>query len=371
MVDGFLLFTILDVWRMVLPLGLTLILFVTETLKRWHGDSFYQGIRDVLSHLVFRLTLSLFLISGIVGLLVPSVLGYPVPESHIAVGPWGYEEIWGFVLGGVCLWRSCQGNARGMHASLAWIGAAAVVFLAVGVFWIGRWDLMANEGNVPAGWFIMEISTLNWTRVIPKSVHLLFSSLAAGGVMVTCLGLLGWFEGRAGATSSIPCFRPIPSPEIIRYGVGWILSGVVPQMLIGPWLFLVLGEVPRGGLIDGSGLASALFFVSVMAALVALVLLNASFMVPHVTGLVWGGLISVMITLVLMGMIRYVMFVATLYSKGIPVAIGSVTPFHFLAVLVLTALLVAILYRWCVRPLHALFPRSSSTERLDKGLSAI
>ena len=360
MVDGFLLFTILDVWRMVLPLGLTLVLCVTELLNRWYGNSYYKGIRDVLSPLVFRLTIGFFFISGVVGFLVPSVLGYPIPEPHIAVGPWGYEEVLGFVLGGVCLWRGCQRDLGGRPSRLVWTGCAAGVFLGVGVLWIGRWDAMANDGHVPAGWFMMHISTLDWTRVIPKTFHLLFSSLAAGGVLVTLLGLLGWFGG-PGRSLSRPGVQPIPSPEVIRFGVGWILSGVVPQMLIGPWLFLVLAEGPRGGLVDGSGLASALFFVSVMAALVALVLLNASFMVPQVQGLVWGGLLSVVITLLLMGMIRYVMFLATLHSNGIPIAIGSVTPFHLLTVLVFAGLLGVILVRWCMRPLGVLIPDPSST----------
>lgn len=357
MVDGFLLFTILDVWRMVLPLGLTSILFVTEFLNIWHGDSHYEGIRDVLIPLVFRLTLGLFVISGIVGLLVPSILGYSIPESHIAVGPWSYEEILGFVLGGVCLWQICRRNVRGRTFLLVWMGCAVAVFLGVGVLWIGRWDAMANGGNVG---FVLEFSTLNWTHVIPKAFHLLFSSLAAGGVMVTLLGLLGGFGGSAGASSRLRV-QPLHSFEVIRYGVGWILSGVVPQILIGPWLFLVLGEVPRESLIDGSGLASALFFVSVTAALVALVLLNASFMVPHVKGLVWGGLISVVMTLMLMGIIRYVLFLSTLHSQGIPIAIGNVTPFHLLTVLIFTGLLGAILIRWCVRPLDVLFPSPSSS----------
>jgi hypothetical protein len=357
MVDGFLLFTILDVWRMVLPLGLTLIVLVTDMFNRWPGSSHYGMIRDVLSPLVFRLTFSLLVISAIVGLLVPSILGYPMPESHIAVGPWGYEEMLGFVLGGVCLWRNRQRDVRGMSPRLAWTGCAAAVFLGVGVLWIGRWDAMANEGNVPDGWFVLQLSTLDWTRVVPKAFHLFFASLAAGGLMVTLLGLIGWFGAPAGSASG-PRFQSIPSPEIIRYGVGWILSGLVPQMLIGPWLFLVLGEVPRGGLIDGGGLASTLFFVSVTAALVALVLLNASFMVPHVKGLVWGGVISFVITLVLMGIIRYMIFLATLRSQGIPIAIGSVSLFHLLTVLVLTGLLGAILIRWCVRPFHVLSPSS-------------
>jgi hypothetical protein len=355
MVDGFLLFTILDVWRMVLPLGLTLILFVTEVLNRWPGGSHYGVIRDVLSSVGFRLTFGLLVISGITGLLVPSVLGYPLPESHIAAGPWSFEELLGFVLGGVCLWRSCKPDVRGMPPRLAWMGCGAAVFLGVGVLWIGRWDAMANEGNVPGGWFALQLSSLDWTRVVPKAFHLLFSSLVAGGLMVTLLGLIGWFGVPEGSASG-PRFQRIPPPEIIRYGVGWILSGLVSQMLIGPWLFLVLGEVPRGDLIDGSGLASALFFVSVTAALVALVLLNASFMVPHVKGLVWGGVISVVMTLVLMGIIRYMMFLATLRSQGIPIAIGSVTLFHLMTVLVLTGLLGAILIRWCVRPLNVLSP---------------
>ncbi len=357
MVDGFLLFTVLDVWRMVLPLGLTLIVLVTEMFNRWPGGSLYGVIRDVLSPLVFRLTVSLLVISGIVGLLVPSILGYPMPESHIAVGPWGYEELLGFVSGGVCLWRSRQRDVRGMPPRPAWMGCAAALFLGVGVLWIGRWDAMANVGNVPGGWFVLQLSSLDWTRVVPKAFHLLFSSLVAGGLMVTLLGLIGWFGVPAGSASD-PRFQRISPPEIIRYGVGWILSGLVSQMLIGPWLFLVLGEVPRGDLIDGRGLASALFFVSVTAALVALVLLNASFMVPHVKGLVWGGVISVVMTLVLMGIIRYMMFLATLRSQGIPIALGSVTLFHLMTVLVLTGLLGAILIRWCVRPFHVLSPSS-------------
>ncbi|HNP31074.1 MAG TPA: hypothetical protein PKK23_18660, partial [Nitrospirales bacterium] len=106
MVDGFLLFTVLDVWRMVLPLGLTFLLLMTDLLCRWQSDSPHKGLRRVLSPLVLRLTIGLLVLSGIVGLLVPALLGYPLPESHLAGGPWSYEEILGFVLGGICLWKS-------------------------------------------------------------------------------------------------------------------------------------------------------------------------------------------------------------------------------------------------------------------------
>ena len=54
MVDGFLLFTVLDVWRMVLPLGLTLLFLMTDLLCRWQSDPPHKGLRDLLSPLVFR-----------------------------------------------------------------------------------------------------------------------------------------------------------------------------------------------------------------------------------------------------------------------------------------------------------------------------
>jgi len=356
MVDGFLLFAVLDVWRMVLPLGLTLLLLMTHLFCRGQGNSSYRALRDLLSLLVVRLTVGLLLICGIVGLLVPAILGYPMPESHIAEGPWSYEEILGFVLGAVCLWQSRQQDGSGTRARLAWIGGAGVLFLGVGVLWVVRWDAMAHEGHVAGGWFVPGLSTVPWIRVVPKSLHLLFASIATGGLVVTLLGLLGW-SGAAAGSASLSRSRSLPSDAHVRYGVGWMLSGLVPQMLIGPWLFLVLGEVPRGGLIDMSGLPSALFFVGVMAALVALVLLNASFMVPQVKGLVWGGLLCTVTTLVLMGMIRYVMFLDTLEAQGIPIAIGSVTLFHLLTVLVLTGLAGAVLIRWCLRPFPVLHSR--------------
>ena len=142
---------------------------------------------------------------------------------------------------------------------------------------------------------------------------------------------------------------------MIRYGVGWILSGLVPQMLIGPWLFLLLNNGAQAAFIEGTSLTSIIFFVSLTTALLALVFLNASFMVPHVKGLVLCGLANVVITLVLMGIVRYETFAATLSSQRIPFAIGELTGWHVLSVFVLMGLLAAILMRWCVRPSVSIF----------------
>lgn len=348
---------------MIVPLGLTLIVFMTEFRGRRPQEAHDKGLGNVLSFVVFRLTLSLLIISGIIGLLVPAILGYALPESHIAEGPWGYEEIIGFFLAGMCLWRSRQHDAFGMHLRLLWLGCAVLLLLGVGMLWVGRWDMMAHEGQVAGGWFLQEFLPLEWNRVAPKMLHLLFSGLAAGGVVVTLIGLVGWPENHSEPESQSGLTTG-PSPSIVRYGVGWILAGLVPQMLVGPWLFLMLDAMPRSTLIDGAGLASMVFFVSVTAALLALVLLNASFMAPYVSGLVWGGLISLMFTLVFMGIIRYLVFRATLHARGIPIGIDrEVTGFHLLTVLILTGLLGVILFRWAVAPVAS---SSHSVQRLDK-----
>jgi hypothetical protein len=352
LVDGFLLFTVADVWRMVWPLGLTFIVFITEIFYRWNRYTAYEGLTDVLCALAFCLTFSLLIISAIVGLLVPFLLGHSLPEPHIAIGPWGYEEMFGYAVGVVCLWRTRLRNVYHTNSRLTWMGCAVAVFSGVGILWVGRWDVMAHVGNVPRGWFMLELSSLDWTRLFPKVLHLFFSSLTAGGCLVTLLGLTVWFRGNRAAASLLQSHA---STIHIRYGVGWMLSGLIPQILIGPWLLMVVGETPLGNLIDGVGFISIIFFVSVTVALVALVLLNASFMVPHVTGLVWGGILCVLVSLVLMGIIRHAVFLDTLQAKGIPIAMGSVTTIHFGAAMIFTGLLGAILFLCCSVSLYPTF----------------
>jgi len=115
-------------------------------------------------------------------------------------------------------------------------------------------------------------------------------------------------------------------------------------------------------------MVSVLFFVSMTAYLLALVLLNASSLVPHVTGFVWGGVISASVPLLLMGVVRYEMFVVTTHSHRIPLALEDLTLSHLGAVALFTLLLASILFRWCVwtSPYSSLGPQP--TQGLDKPL---
>lgn len=365
MLDGLLLFSVLDVWRILLPLGLSLLCLGTFLFQRLVGETQDIGLTPFLCILTYRLTAALAVISAIVGILIPWVLNFPLPERHLADGPWSYEEFLGYLMGLILLWRLQQQVRQQQTPSGMLMVGIAVLFLGVSFLWIGRWDVMANAGSVSGGWFLENSAQWDWSRLIPKSFHLLFSAMVTGGMIAAGLGLLGTLtpEFNQGPNSSE---LRRSSPTLIRYGMGWILSGLVPQMLIGPWLFLLLQSRPQATLIDGTTLTSLIFFVSLTAALFALVLLNASFMAPFVKGLVWGGLGNVAITLVMMGIIRYEAFGATLFSRNIPFAMPELSGWHVLSVFMLLLLLGAILVRWCVWPATLIFYATLPTSQLDK-----
>ncbi len=367
MLDGLLLFAVLDVWRVLLPLGLSTICVGTLLLQRWLGQAIAVGLSPVLSVLTFRCTAALAVISGVVGIAVPWGLGYALPETHVADGPWSYEEICGYVIGLGFLWHVQRQVRQGQHPSGIMMVGAMILFWGVALLWIGRWDVMANAGSVQGGWFLGSSAQWEWFRLIPKGFHLLFSAFVAGGMVVAVLGIFGLFSlpfvpGEDGS-DSVGSLSPI-----IRYGVGWILSGLVSQMLIGPWLFLILQTRSQTVLFDGESLTSLLFFVSLTAALLALVLLNASFMAPHVKGFLWGGLVNVLVTLILMGIVRYETFVNMLFFQGILIAIAELSGWHVLSVFALTGLLGVILVRWCVWPLALIFSNILPISRQDKTL---
>ena len=271
----------------------------------------------------------------------------------------------GYVIGLVLLWRLQHQVRQAQLPSTMLMGGTMILFLLVAFVWIGRWDLMAHSGNVSGGWFMQSGAAWEWSRLIPKSFHLLFSAMVTGGIVVAGLGILGTLTARSKQDLNDLESRT-SSSDMIRYGMGWILSGLVPQMLIGPWLFLLLQDRPQVVLIEGTSLMSIIFFVSLTTALLALVFLNASFMVPHVKGLVWSGLGNVAITLVLMGIIRYEVFGATLFAHNIPFGMTELSGWHVLSVFILLALLGIILVRWCVWPSVLIFHATSPRAHLDK-----
>ncbi len=360
--NGFLFFTVLDVWGLILPLGLSLVLLGTLSFEVWRAESFNEGLSGLLLVLSTRIIIFFIVVSGLVGVIMPGGMGFEIPVSHLGPGPWGYEEIGCFLLATLCLGYSSKQLLNRGKAPLGMVGLSVSLLLCAGLLWVARWDMMANGRFFVSNLMLENILSWDWRRVLPKYLHLIFSSLVTGGLVVVGLGLFQWVVW-GNQEKREPKTRSDVSSETIRFGVGWTLAGLVPQMVVGPWLFLVLGEGSRGVLIDGMGAISLVFFVSLTAYLLALVLLNATFMVPSVTGLAWGGLLSALTTLVLMGVVRYAMFGATTQIHHVPFAYDPITISQVGSVIVLIGLLLAILVRWCVWPLSS---SSMFFRRLDK-----
>ena len=107
--------------------------------------------------------------------------------------------------------------------------------------------------------------------------------------------------------------------KILRFGLAWALGGVVPQVVVGSWVLVVLGDVVRDYFLGGIHFGSGLFFCSLLTALLGLVFMNAAFIAPQVKGLVWAGWVSIFLALVLMGFVRYETMRVALESLAGPI----------------------------------------------------
>ena len=146
-------------------------------------------------------------------------------------------------------------------------------------------------------------TSLSLPTVWPRFFHVVLGSVAATGILITLYGTLRPAQGSGKEPVQD---KPINNFDIhtTRYGIAWTLGGTLPQIVIGPWLLLALPPEVREGLVDGASMSSVVFFVSLTFALLSIVLLNASMMIPHIRGLVWSGLMSLFVTIVLMVVVR-------------------------------------------------------------------
>lgn len=165
-------------------------------------------------------------------------------------------------------------------------------------------------------------ASLNLPTVWPRFFHVLLGSVASTGIVITLYGTLRPYRRNSHASSQDRLMPPF-DVDTTRYGVAWTLGGTLPQIVVGPWLLLALPPEVRDRLVDGASLSSFIFFLSLTFALLALVLLNASLMVPHIRGLVWSGVGSLFLTIVLMVMVREEVRVAWInLSPGVKAASG-------------------------------------------------
>lgn len=147
------------------------------------------------------------------------------------------------------------------------------------------------------------MTSLDLPTVWPRFFHIVLAGLGGTGMIITVYGTLRASQ----ATEPSDPENALCSPydvNMTRYGLSWTLAGILPQIVVGPWLLMTLPPEVRERLVDGGSMSSLVFFVSLTFALLALVLLNASLMVPHVRGLVWSGMVSLFLTIMLMVVVR-------------------------------------------------------------------
>jgi len=330
MMNTFILFFIaFDPWRILLPAGLSMILLVSHWLGKADEQSPYFLVERVLSRLTGHLAMWLFILTGVFGLLLPWLVGDPL-EGYLARGKTiGLLEMVMYGSGVYCLWKVKDLSAQGKESKKHWMWGSCFLFFLVLILWILKWDDFVFGGSeaVKATGF-----SWDWTRNLVRAIHMLLSAMAAGGLVVVLMGYLPWScgLGRNGHPSINTEREGLGRIQIVRFGLAWILGGIVPQVVVGSWLLVALGENVRSHFLNGQTLESFVFFGSLLIALLGLVLMNAAFIAPHVKGLVWGGWVNILVAILLMGFIRSESYRASLESLNAEIQWASLGPGHLM-----------------------------------------
>ncbi|GJL56488.1 MAG: hypothetical protein NPIRA02_36200 [Nitrospirales bacterium] len=180
----------------------------------------------------------------------------------------------------------------------------------------GMFAFPRSAGTLVAG----QMHDVGGATFWPRFFHSIFSGIAITGMTLTIYGSL---RPQCREDSQVD---PAPyDTRLVRYGVGWVLGGTVPQVVVGPWFLLALPSDVRFHLVDGTSVVSLIFFVSLTLTLLSLVLLNSSLMIPQKRGLVWGGVGSLIVTMVFMVLIREEVRKIWMTVNGEPTFLGDLS----------------------------------------------
>ena len=245
---------------------------------------------------------------------------------------WTLSPFWGSAIGGWVLFLillllgfwGMMSLKRGANenSGTPWAVGSLVtccMIAIVGVFVASHLDML-TQSSAAAVLPTQDAAVHDHSTFLPRFFHSLFSSVAMTGMALTIYGSL------RPQCQEDRMIEPAPYDiRLVRYGVGWVLGGTVPQVVVGPWFMLALPSEIRFYLIDGTNVASLIFFVSLTLTLLSLVLLNSSLLVPQKRGLVWGGVGSLVLTIVFMVLVREEVRKIWLLSRGESVGVGELT----------------------------------------------
>ncbi|WP_447971161.1 hypothetical protein [Nitrospira sp. M1] len=234
-------------------------------------------------------------------------VGWIVLVILLLVGFWGVMSVS----------RNYQGDSGNQ-----WALGSLVILCMVGITGlfvsshIGMFDFLRSAETL----FTDQARVGRGATIWPRFFHSMFSGIAITGMALTIYGSL--------RPQCREDYQVDPAPydtRLVRYGVGWVLGGTVPQVVVGPWFLLALPSDVRFHLVDGTSVVSLIFFVSLTLTLLSLVLLNSSLMIPQKRGLVWGGVGSLIVTMVCMVLIREEVRKIWMTLNGEPTHLGELS----------------------------------------------
>ena len=188
-------------------------------------------------------------------------------------------------------------------ARIAIVGVTFGGIVGIILFFVVTQTMIINPGYAEEVMKHGVMSSLDLPTVWPRFFHMALGGLAGTGVVVAIYGTVRRSQHKEVKDRELNAEVP-DEINITRYGIAWTLAGTLPQIAVGPWLLMTLPQGIRDGLLDGGSVSSLVFFLSLTCALLALVLLNAALMVPQARGLVWSGIGSLILTVVLMVVVR-------------------------------------------------------------------
>lgn len=279
---------------------------ITDWIGLWTGRGYYRRLGATLARVV-PATMVFTLILGFVSLLFLQIVygGMVYATTDLLKTAWLIVLVMlGLGFYALHTYQQCREDlSRPRYVPLVVGGMSTGLFLGVAIVFVSANVLML----FPEKWNSVQpiglSGALDLPTVIPRFLHIVLASVAGLGILLMLYGMtLSSRWGNRLHRGSIP--DQDYALWVMRYGVAWTLGGTLPQIVVGPWLLLALPEHVRGALVSGETVGSLAFFVSLTCALLGLVLLNAALMVPKSKGLALGGLISLMVTIVLMVVVR-------------------------------------------------------------------
>ncbi len=297
---------------MNLVVGGTLVTVMTDAMGIATGRVHYRQLATTMSHWLPGF-LGIAVVLGVMPLILVQVLYGPLfaPTVSLLGDLWimaftaamvGYAGLYGYGH-----WRRSLEQRPGFQLTLG--TSIAAMFLGVAFVFVTASVLMLHPDqwvNIQSQGFS---SVLELPSLLPRYGHLVLAAVAGMGIFLVCYGLFLSASGQ-GLSDDEPKNRY--ATWVTRYGVAWMLSGTLPQIVMGPWLLLTLPAFVRADLISGQSLGSFAFFLALTAALFSLVLLNAALMVPQARGLAIGGMLSLVATVCLMVVVRHAVRVSWL-----------------------------------------------------------